>query len=68
MLTEDQTQLENAFDVLHGHYVKQKETNKKLVNQVKEAESYLTELREWHQQASEKYSRLVKEIEVMKDE
>ena len=63
LLVQDQAQLENVFDELHGCHVKQKEVNKRLVKQIEEIETYLTEVHEWHQQASEQYNALVSKIE-----
>ena len=68
VLTKDKMQVENAFDELHGHYMKQKETNKQLVKWVKEAEVYLTELREWNQQASKEHDGLMNAKEAVKEE
>ena len=68
LLAKDQAQLENAFDELHSCYVKQKETNKRLVKQVEEIETYLTEVREWHRQASEKHNALIAAKEAVNEE
>ena len=68
VLTRDQIQLENAFDELHGHYLKQKDANKYLIKLVKEAEVYLTQLHEWHQQACKKQDELTNSKESMKEE
>ena len=68
ILTRDQIKLENAFDELHGYYLKQKDTNKHLTKSVEEAEMYLTQLREWHKQAREKQDELIKSKEALKEE
>jgi hypothetical protein len=67
LLLQDQTQLENVFDELHSCHVKQKELNKGIVKEIEEIEMYLTEVREWHQQASELHSTLVSKRETMKE-
>lgn len=68
VLAKDRIQLENAFDELHSHYVKQKETNKQLLQWFKEAETYLTELREWHQQASKEHDGLLNVKEALEEQ
>ena len=66
LLLQDQTQLENVFDELHTCHVKQKELNKSIVKETEETATYLTEVREWHQQASELYSTFVSKREATK--
>lgn len=66
LLLQDQTQLENVFDELHTCHVKQKELNKDIVKEIEEIETYLTEVHEWHQQASELCSTLVSKREATK--
>lgn len=68
VLTNDQIQLENSFDELHGHYVKQKDNNKLLMKWIKEVETYLKQLHEWHKQASEELESLMNAKKAIKDE
>ena len=68
VLAKDQMQVETAFDELHGHYVKQKETNKRLMKWNKQAEIYLSKLREWHQHTSQEVDELRTAKQAMKDE
>ena len=68
ILAKDGMQLETAFDELHGHYVKQKESNTQLTKRIKQAEHYLTELREWYQHASQVSDELTAARQALKEE
>lgn len=67
LLLQDQTLLENVFDELHSCQVKQKEWNKGLVKEIERMETYLKEVHEWHQQASEQHTTLVSKRESVKE-